>query len=104
MAVCKTCKVDKPKIGKILRTSTGGVKYVYYVAEGGNQWWGSVCPECHADKARTVRKPKSTKSCSECQKTFSTAKDGQVVCSLKCRETRRTRQAREKRSKAPHSL
>lgn len=99
MAICKICKQDKSKVGQIEKTSTGGVKYVYFMEPDHRLWWGSVCPPCHAAKAKKERaKEPVTKSCSECGKSFSTLKPNtQLVCSLRCREIRRTRQAKEKR-------
>jgi len=99
MATCKICKQDKPKVGRIEKTSTGGVKYVYFMEPDIRLWWGAVCPDCHAVKAKAERKKEPvTLSCSECKKSFETFKPSQVVCSLRCRELRRTRQAREKRT------
>ena len=94
MATCKLCKQDIVKTGRQEKTSTGGIKYVYY-DEKGRLWWGAMCPACHN---QDCRKDKQERSCVICKKSFSTAKDSQVVCSVKCRALHKVEQARAKRA------
>jgi predicted nucleic acid-binding Zn ribbon protein len=94
MATCKSCQQDIIKTGRMEKTTTGSVKYVYY-DEKGRSWWGAICPDCHNKKCR---KDKQEKSCLVCKKSFSTAKADQVVCSLRCRGIRKVSQAKERRS------